>query len=267
MLYAACNRPWTVRVDPFRIVGNVYYVGNADVSSHLIDTGDGLLLIDTAYPQTVYLLLESVRRLGFDPDQIVGILHSHAHYDHMGGTRAIVELTGAKTYLGTQDVEFVERRPELTWTPEYGAEFYEAFHTDVPLRDGDVVRRGNAAIRCVHTPGHTPGAMSFFYDVQEDGRRLRVGMHGGPGTNPLTDSYLAKYGLPEQARATFLASIERLRQEQVDVFLGIHPHQSATIEKAKRLRADGPNPFIDPAAWPAFLKSVEEEAEREFGAR
>ena len=120
-----CMHPWKYYVEPFRIAGNLYYVGNSDVSSHLIDTGQGLILLDTAFPQTVYLLLESIRRLGFNPDDIRLILHCHGHYDHFGGTRVLVELSrsrfqaGAKTALGEADIEILKERPDLSWAPEY----------------------------------------------------------------------------------------------------------------------------------------------------
>ena len=135
-----CTHPWEFATEPFRIVDGLYYVGNTNVSSHLIDTGEGLVLIDTTYPQTVFLLLESVRKLGFDPKDIRAILLVHAHYDHLGGTRAVVELTGAETYLGEADIEILERRPELTWAPQYGLAFHEHFKVGHPLGDGDVVR-------------------------------------------------------------------------------------------------------------------------------
>ncbi len=99
-----CTQPWKFQVEPFCIVSGLYYVGNSNVSSHLIDTGDGLILLDTGFPQTGYLLLESIRRLGFDPHDVAYILHCHGHYDHFGGTRAIVELTSAQTFLGEGDV-------------------------------------------------------------------------------------------------------------------------------------------------------------------
>ena len=77
-----CMRPWEFAVEPFCILGNLYYVGNQNVSSHVIDTGQGLILLDTAFPQTVYLLLESVHKLGFSPYEIHTIVHCHGHYDH-----------------------------------------------------------------------------------------------------------------------------------------------------------------------------------------
>ena len=138
-------RPWECATPPFCIVGNLYYVGNTSVSSHLIDTGDGLILLDTTFPQTVYLLLESIRRLGFDPDALRYILHCRGHYDHFGGTRTIVELTGAKTVMGEQDIEIIESSAELYWAPEYGVEFHETFAVDVPLSEGGTLCLGNTS--------------------------------------------------------------------------------------------------------------------------
>ena len=93
-------KPWEQYIPPHRVYGNVYFVGARCGSSHLIESDDGLILLDSGYPQTLYLVIENIRALGFDPKNIKHILHSHGHYDHLGGTRALVELYGAKTYLG-----------------------------------------------------------------------------------------------------------------------------------------------------------------------
>jgi metallo-beta-lactamase class B len=233
------------------------------VSSHLVDTGEGLILLDTAFPQTVYLLLESIRRLGFDPDDIQTIVHCHGHYDHFGGTRAIVELTGARTALGQEDVEVLTHRPELSWAPEYGVEFYEAFAVDIPLQEGDVIALGNTAIECVHIPGHTPGAMAYFFEIEEGASTYTVGIHGGPGINTLSDEYLEGYGLPLSRRADYLASLERLKERSVDVFIGAHPAQNATLTKMAQM-GEGKNPFVARNAWPAFLADLEESAREAF---
>ena len=258
------KRPWEAYGEPFRIAGNLYYVGTNDVSCHLIDTGDGLILMDTAYPQTVYLVLESIRRLGFDPHDIAWILHSHGHYDHFGGTRAIVELTGAKTFLGVGDLEILTERPELSWAPEYGVEFHETFTVDTALRGGEVLTLGDTSIECVHVPGHTPGSISYFFTVTEDGETCRSGGHGGPGRNTLTDEYLAQYGLPQSRRDDYLRSLERLKQEEVDIFIGIHPDQSDTLGR-QAARTDHHNPFIDKTAWPKYLEDLSTRFRECFG--
>ena len=259
-----CMRPWEFAVRPFRIAGDLYYVGNSDVSSHLIDTGDGLLLIDTAFPQTAYLLLESVRRLGFDPDDIRTIVHCHGHYDHFGGTKALVELTGARTAMGEDDAFILADQPELSWAPEYGVEFYESFGLDIPLRDGQVIRQGDIEFECLHIPGHTPGAMAFVFQVEERGVEYTVGLNGGPGLNTLTDEYLTQYGLSLEARAHYLSSLDKLKARHVDITLGAHPGQNDTLGKREGIGREG-NPFIGADEWPAFLSQLEANAREAFG--
>ena len=265
-----CMHPWKHYVQPFRIAGNLYYVGNHDVSSHLINTGQGLILLDTAFPQTVYLLLESIRRLGFDPDDIRLILHCHGHYDHFGGTRALIELSrsrfqpGAKTALGEEDIEVLKERPDLSWASEYGVECYETFEVDRPLVDGETIVLGDTSIECLHIPGHTPGSMSYFFEINDSGTTYIVGIHGGPGLNTLSEDYLRKYGLPMSRRADYVRSLQRLKERPVDIFIGAHPGQNATLAK-RALMKEGKNPFLDKTAWPVFLEALEQRAKAEFG--
>lgn len=258
-----CMHPWDYRVEPFRIAGNLYYVGNSYVSSHLIDTGDGLILLDTTFPQTVYLLLESVRSLGFNPNDICYILHCHGHYDHIGGTRAIVELTGARTALGKEDIEMLTTRQELTWAPIYGVEFYETFHVDFPLVDGQTISLGRTSIECVHTPGHTAGCMSYFFEIEDNAVTYTVGIVGGPGLNTLSNEYLEEYNLPLSRRMDYLASMERLNKRAVDIFIGAHPDQNDTLRK-RSLLGEGQNPFVDKTAWPEFLEKWKTAAKAAF---
>ncbi len=259
-----CIHPWNYWVEAFRIAGNLYYVGNTYVSSHLIDTGEGLILLDTTFPQTAYLLLESIRRLGFDPDDIRYILHCHAHYDHMGGTRQIVELTGAKTALGKQDIEILQERPELSWAPEYGVEFFEAFEVDVPLTDGQTISVGRTTIECVHSPGHTAGCMSFFFEIEEDAIPRTVGILGGFGLNTLTTEYLDKHSLPRSRRTDYLCTLERLKTRNVDIVIAPHPEHNDTLHKRDLLKP-GQNPFIDRTVWPQFVETLVATAKASFG--
>jgi metallo-beta-lactamase class B len=191
-------------------------------------------------------------------------VHSHAHYDHCGGTRAIVELTGARTALGEADVDVVQTRPELSWGPEYGASDTMKFSVDRALKDGDVVSLGNVAIECVHIPGHTPGAMAFFFEVTDGGQTYTVGLHGAPGLNTLTDEYLERYNLPASRRQDYLASLEKLKARKVDIQLGAHPAQNHTLRRREAMSADH-NPFIDANSWPRFLEVLETRARAAFG--
>ena len=251
---------WEQKVKPFRMIGNLYFVGTFEGSSHMIDTGDGLVLIDTGYPQTVYWLLENIRVLGFDPYDVRHIIHSHGHYDHCGGTRALAELTGAQTYLGAPDREYANGTVDLSWARELGfCQYIEPFEPDVLLHDGVRLTIGNTTIDCIATPGHTPGTMSLFFDVEEDGKTYRVGTFGGAGTNSLTRAFLEEYGLPLSYRDDFLHSIEKVYEENVDVFMGNHFWNNHAPEKLPRL-GETPNPFIDPTEWKRFLDETRANA-------
>jgi len=267
MMKSELIHPWEGYIKPFRIYGNVYFVGTRPASSHLIDTGDGLILLDSGYPQTLYLVMDSIRRLGFDPMDIRIILHSHGHYDHLGATRALAELTGAQTVISEADAPLANGSVDLTWAKELGADYYEAFEPDRLLRDGDVVELGSVSIKCLSAPGHTEGTMAFFFDVTENGKALRPGMHGGVGVNSLGRAFLDRYGLSYDCRERFLQGLDRLRREHVDITLGNHVHNNDTEGKGlllEELRAAGSdeNPFVDASFWPRFLDRCERNLRR-----
>ncbi len=244
--------PWNEYTAPFRIIDNLYFVGNIASSSHLIDTGEGLVLIDTGYPQTLYMLIESIWELGFDVRDIKHILHSHGHYDHLGATKALVEMSGAKTWIGEADAPYADGSVDLTWAKELGFEYYEQFKPDFLVNDGDVFELGNVKIEMLSTPGHTPGTVSFFFDMHHEGKAYSVGMHGGVGTNSMRKSFLEEYGLDFSCRQDFFAGIERLRKKKIDIFIGNHTWNNDTVGKSKKITKDY-NPFIDETAWPQFL--------------
>lgn len=253
--------PWTEHMEPFKIKGNLYFVGCYAASSHLIDTGDGLILIDTGYPQNLYLLINSIYKLGFSPYDVKYIIHSHGHYDHLGGTRAFCELTGAKTFLGESDLTYADGTDDLTWANELGYEYYEAFTPDVLMKDGDVIELGNTKIEVVSTPGHTPGTVSFFFDIEEDGETYHIAMHGGVGTNSLTKEFLDQYNLPHSLRDEFIKGIDKVIDREVDIFIGNHVWNNKTDERYQKLIAGDKDAFVDKTQWKNFLNGVKKEFE------
>ena len=99
------ENPWEGRIEPFKIIGNVYFIGTFQASSHLIDTGDGLIVIDTGYENTLYPLIDSIYKLGFKPADVKYIINTHWHWDHTEGSRALADLSGAKNIIGKEDFE------------------------------------------------------------------------------------------------------------------------------------------------------------------
>ena len=133
-------------VRPFQIAGNVYYIGNKAVCSHLIDTGEGLIVIDTSYPELDHLLINSIWEAGFDPKDIRIVLHTHLHYDHFGATNTLTKIYGAKAYVGRDEWESVQRKPELAVIPQDPYLSYRMIRPDVLLEDGDEIRLGNTVM-------------------------------------------------------------------------------------------------------------------------
>ena len=222
---------------PFRMVGNVYYIGTFQASCHLIDTGDGLILIDTGYENTLYLVVRSIYELGFNPKDIKYIVNTHWHDDHTGATAAMVDLSGAKTLIGRADAQNAK----------------QYFQPDILIDDGDTLTLGNTTISFVDTPGHTKGTISLFFETEEKGQTHRVGMFGGAGVNTLTQGCLEYDGCREDYRA----SLRRLAKEKVDVFIGNHVWNNDTAAKGELLLKTGENRFIDAKIWNDFLAYCE----------
>ena len=258
------EQPWKGAMKPFRILGNTWFVGTGPASTHIIDSGDGLIMLDSGYQESLYLVIDSMYRCGLDPKDLRYIIHSHGHIDHAAATRALVELTGAETFIGEGDLRMVDgTRPELSWAPEYSMAFPPSFKPDHLIHDGDRIKLGNVVIDCMETPGHTPGVISFFWDVEDHGNVYRAGTFGGAGINSLQSDYIRKYHLEkEDWRGAFRKSILRLRQEKVDLFIGNHAGQNQTPERCRRLLDGDPLAFVDPGSWTRFLDECEANLNR-----
>lgn len=231
------TNPWEGKLQPFKIIGNVYFVGTFQASCHLIDTGDGLILIDPGYSNTLYLVVRSIYELGFNPKDIKYIINTHWHWDHTEAAAAMVDLSGAKTLIGCDDAEKARRY----------------FIPDILIKDGDTLTRGNTTISFMETPGHTKGTISIFFNTEGNGKVYRVGMFGGAGANTLAQGQFDYDGCREDYRN----SLHRLQKEKVDVFIGNHVWNNDTASKGELLLKTGENKFIDGNLWHEFLDFCE----------
>ena len=240
-------------IPPFKMAANLYFVGTYEASSHLIATKEGLILIDAGYPQTADVIANGIKTLGFDIENLKYIILSHEHIDHTGGVRRLLKLEpNAKTCIGRRAANFASYKgflKECVFTP------------DIILNDGDVVQLDDIRIFCMETPGHTPGTMSFFFDVEENGKKLRVGTFGGASVNQIRKDRLDKYNLPYRLRGEYHESVQRLKKEHVDVFMANHSWQNNTKERYEKSLVSSENQFIDSALWSKFLNDCEKNLE------
>lgn len=252
--------PGKYYVHPFKIAGNLYYIGDKYVCSHLIDTGDGLIMFDSGYPHTAHMLVQAVWEAGFNPKDIRCLIHSHEHIDHIGCANFFKELYHCQLAISGEGARVMRSHPEQLRLDRSPSPYFRLFEPDIELEDGQVLNIGNTSIRCVHTPGHAEGVMTFFFDVEEGGKRYRAGYFGGVGFNTLYKKALEERKRPISAREDFLKSLDKVRGETVDIVLGNHPRQNETLEKRKKMLQDpSKNYFIDPAEWGMFLDTLKEK--------
>lgn len=254
IIESTCDRPWEVAVEPFKITDQLYYIGNAWVGAYLVDTGEGLILLDTTTAETAYQVIDSIYYLGFRPRDIKLILLSHAHIDHDGAARFLKELTQAKLYLSAEDDAF--RRTEAASFVGLDLKFkpYD-YEVDAHYSDDTPIKLGNVEIATRLTPGHTPGTTSFFIKAPDnDGKPLVAAMHGGVGVLTMSDEAFQKSGLSPELRRRFIQDCDRLKDIHVDICLPSHPAHGRLFEMRDKGWTEG-NPFVDQNAWPQFLES------------
>ena len=128
---------------PVRMFGNLYFVGTKPASMHVVDTGEGLIVFDTGYQHSLYVMIDNIYRVGLQLAEIKYIFLTHGHIDHLGGAKALRDLTGAKIVLGKADREYANGQLDLSYAKELGMDFSGTFTPDVLVVDGDEFTLGN----------------------------------------------------------------------------------------------------------------------------
>ena len=165
---------WTTPVEPFKIVGNVYYVGTEDLASYLIATPAGSILIETGVDPNVDLVAKNIATLGFKVTDVKYLLTTQAHFDHVGGHARMKQLSSAQVIVSEEDAPVVEGggRGDYHFGPDF---YFTPVHVDRRIQDGDTVRLGGTVLTAHLTPGHTKGCTTWTLDVKDaDGKTLHV---------------------------------------------------------------------------------------------
>lgn len=258
--WSAAKAEWNTPTTPFRIAGNVYYVGTAGVSAYLITDPRGHILIDGGLPESVPLIAANIRGLGFRLKDVRILLINHAHFDHSGGLAELKRLTGAQLLASAGDKPDLEAgrtggRPDL--------EGFPPVKVDRVIGQGEHIRLGAIDLVTLMTPGHTKGCTSWMYRVTAQGQpldmlfacSLTVAGQDLTGRNP------AYPGVAEDFPRTFAL----LRTLTVDIFLNFHPGAFDMEGKRKRLEGGNPLAFVDPGELGRRVDAAEAQFEKELG--
>lgn len=246
---------WNAPFPAHKVIGNVYFVGSAELASFLITTPQGDILINSDFETTVPVIRASVEKLGFKFTDIKILLGSHAHGDHMEGDALVKELSGARVMAMEQDVPWLRKM-----TP--GGKPHPI---DRILKDGDQVTLGGTTLVAHLTAGHTPGCTTWTTKVEENGKSYNVLIVCSVGFNP---GYVLVNNKDYPSIADdYARSFKVLRTLPVDVFLGAHGSFYGLPAKYAKLQQGGANPFIDPAGFKAYVDDKEKAFNTELAAQ
>ena len=262
-LAAELNASWTRPFPPFRIAGNLYYVGSEGLASYLIVTPQGLILINSSLDESVPLIEKSVETLGFNFKDVKILLISHAHNDHCDGSALVKKLTGAKYFVMDADVPVVESGGKTDF--QYGAHADMRFpvaHVDRVLHDGDTVRLGGSVLTAHKTAGHTKGTTTWTMDQTEGGRTLHVVIVGSPNVNP--GYKLAGNKAYPRIAEDYEHGFQVLNALPCDIFLGAHGGYFGLTDKFPRWQSGDRNAFIDPSGYKEYIADREQAFKAEL---
>lgn len=262
---------WDEPADPIHIVGPLYFVGTRGLSSWLFVTSEGNILLNTGTEKSGPMIAESIRKLGFKPEDIKIIINGHGHSDHAGAFAYMKRLSGGQIAIMQQDVAMIEDggKSDFHYGRDWQVMGQPPVKVDRVLRDGDTVRLGEVVLTAYHTPGHTKGATTWVTTLFEKGRAYKVAFPDGGGFNPgYQVANPEEYpGINRDYRNT-LHFLETLRP---DIWGGHHTEYFDLEGKRKRAATEGVNAWVDPEGYRRFIASkrraFEDQVDLEMGVK
>ena len=248
---------WVKPYPPFRIAGNLYYVGTYDLGCYLITTKKGNILINTGTAVSATLIKNSIEQLGFNFKDIKILLLMHAHFDHAGGVADIKKQTGAKVMADAAEKDVLELGGKTDYElGKYGVTF-KPVKPDRLLYNGDVVKLGNMQITMLHHPGHTKGACSYLFTVEDSNRSYRVFIVNMPTI--IIDRKFADVTTYPTIQQDYAYTLNAMKNIQFDIWLAAHASQFNLQQKHPPGSAYNPFAFIDKQGYDDELNELQKK--------
>ncbi len=257
---AAVTQEWTAPFEPFQLIDNIYYVGTDGIAAYIIKTSQGLILLDTALPESTGMIKANIAKLGFKLADIKIILNSHAHFDHTGGLAEIKKDTGAQLVAGERDKPLLEggyypgdeKNADLAFPP---------VNVDRAVKEGDKVTLGETTLIAHSMPGHSPGCTSWEMTVKDAGqdRDVLFFCSGTVALNKLV-GHPTHPGIVDDYRSTFA----KAKAMKVDVLLGPHPEVYGMQAKRAQMKDGAPNPFVKPGELQTYVAGLEQDFDKQL---
>ena len=250
---------WNQPQAPFRVIGNIYYVGMAGISAFLIVTPKGDILTDGGLPESAGAIEKNIQTLGFKLSDVKILLNSHAHFDHSGGLAKLKADTGAKLTASTGDQPFLESG-HITFGPSAQIDTAPV-KVDRAVKEGDTVKLGGVTLTAHVTPGHTKGCTTWTMNLTEAGVAHKVMFFCS--LTVAGNSLVGNSAYPNIV-SDYRASFARLKTMDADIFLAPHGNQFSLTEKLAKMKPGAPNPFIDAGEKDRVLAGMEKDFDKQL---
>ena len=258
--YASAQNPeWTKPYEPFRIAGNLYYVGTYDLACYLVTTSEGNILINTGLAVSVSAIRSNVEALGFRYGDIKILLTTQAHFDHVAGMAEIKGSTGAKMMVNEADAQVLADGGKSDFL--FGGNYtFAPVTVDRVLQDRDTIRLGETKLVVLHHPGHTKGSTSFMVDVRDEKRSWRVLIVNIPSILPQT----RLSGMPSYPNVgkDYAYTLSALKKLHFDLWVASHASQFGLHEKRKPGDPYYPEAFSDKAGYDSSINTIKREFDK-----
>lgn len=239
------NNPaeWSKPYEPFRIAGNLYYVGTYDLASYLIVTDKGNILINTGLAGSLPIIKNNIKKLGFKYKDIKILTLTQAHFDHMGAMAEIKKETGAKLYVDEKDAEELKSGGKSDYElGKYGVTF-KPLQPDYLLKNNDKIKLGNTTLTLLHHPGHTKGSCSFVFETKDKNQTYKVLIANLPSI--IIDRKFAEVKDYQDIQKDYAYTFEAMKKIDFDLWVASHASQFDLHTKQKTGDAYNPKLFAD----------------------
>jgi metallo-beta-lactamase class B len=251
----ATSREWNKPIPPFRIAGNLYYVGAIEITSYLITTPQGHFLLDGGFVETAPQIEHNIVQLGFKLSDVKYLLNSHAHYDHAGGLAELKKVTGAKFVASEGDAGLLRKGGHGDF--RFGDTLlFPPIEPDKIILDGELLQLGDQVMTAHLTPGHTRGNTTWTTKIREGGRTYDVVFIGSQSS--LDYKFVGQESYPGIA-TDFVKSFAVLKTLPCDIFLASHGWFFHFVDKHERLMRGDANAFVDPDGYNRYLSESEKD--------
>lgn len=253
------EKEWVAPYQPFRIAGNLYYVGTYDLACYLITTPEGHILINTGTVESVPMIRKSIAQLGFKFTDIKILLATHAHFDHVGGMAAIKKMTGAQMMINEKDAPVLADGGFSDYALG-GKVSFAPIKANRLLHDHDTIALGGMQVVMLHHPGHTKGASSFVFTVKDSARSYRVLIANMPSI--ITSKKFSDIAAYPGIAKDYAYTLADLKKQQFDIWLASHASQFNLHQHHKPGDAYNPMAFSNRAEFDEAVKGLQEDYDK-----